>query len=168
MPDPSASDRATQRGRCLCGAVTYEFTGEPAWRGHCHCESCRRNCSAPFTTFLGVPREGFRWTGAAPQVYDSSPGVRRPFCGRCGSPMAYDAAKDRANIHLYAASLAIALIDDFKCRIENWLPHVFVQYLATREDNSTAFLSKTSVTRRIGRIKEGHSIWKICQDSWKC
>lgn len=100
-----ASDRTATRGRCLCGAVTWEFTGEPAWRGHCHCEICRRNCSAPFTSFIGAPRHAFRWTGAPPQVYESSPGVRRPFCGHCGSPMAYDAAKDMANIHLYAASL---------------------------------------------------------------
>lgn len=105
MSASASCDETVTRGRCLCGAVAYEFTGAPAWRGHCHCESCRRNCSAPFTTFLGVPRQTFRWTGALPQVYESSPGVRRPFCGRCGTPMAYDAEKDRNNIHLYAASL---------------------------------------------------------------
>jgi len=44
-------------------------------------------------------------TGAAPSVYESSPGVRRHFCATCGTPMAYDADWDGANIHLYAAAL---------------------------------------------------------------
>ncbi len=105
MSEPSKTDPAVTRGRCLCGAVTYAYEGPAAWRGHCHCESCRRNCAAPFTSFFGVPRAAFRWTGAAPAIYESSPGVHRPFCGKCGTPMAYDADRDTANIHLYAASL---------------------------------------------------------------
>lgn len=92
-------------GRCLCGAVRFAFDGAPAWTGHCHCESCRRTCAAAFTTFFGIARDRFRWTATAPQVYESSPGVRRMFCGRCGTPMAYDADRDRRNIHLYAATL---------------------------------------------------------------
>lgn len=94
-----------KRGRCLCGAVTYEYRGDENWRAHCHCESCRRNTSSPFTTFMGVPNEAFRCTGEAPKAYISSPGVRRLFCGRCGTPMAYDADKFPDEIHLYAASL---------------------------------------------------------------
>lgn len=95
----------TTGGRCLCGAVRFEFEGEPRWSAYCHCDSCRRNCSAPVAAFFGVDRGAFRWTGAAPAAYESSPGVRRLFCGRCGSPMAYDADRDRRNIHLYTASL---------------------------------------------------------------
>lgn len=92
-------------GRCLCGAVSYEYSGERRWSAYCHCESCRRNCSAPVAAFFGVDRGDFRWTGAAPAVFESSPGVRRLFCARCGTPMAYDADQDARNIHLYAASL---------------------------------------------------------------
>jgi hypothetical protein len=95
----------TTTGRCLCRATTFAFDGKPAWAGHCHCESCRRNCSAAIVSFLGVARSAFRWTGQETGRYASSPGVIRHFCRSCGSPMAYDAAGDRANIHLYAASL---------------------------------------------------------------
>ena len=94
-----------KRGRCLCGSVTYEYEGPENWRGHCHCESCRRNTSAPFTTYLGVPNQAYRFTGDAPEVYESSPGVRRLFCRRCGTPMAYDADIFPDEIHFYAASL---------------------------------------------------------------
>jgi len=95
----------TRKGRCLCGAVDYEYDGPENWVGHCHCESCRRNCSAPFTTFVGVPRKAVRMTGITPAVYNSSPGVRRHFCPRCGSPVAYDADKYPDEIHFYLAAL---------------------------------------------------------------
>jgi hypothetical protein len=95
----------TTRGRCLCGEVAYEFDGAENWRAYCHCESCRRNTSSPVTAFFGVPRSAFRFTGSAPAVYASSPGVRRLFCGRCGSPMAYETDRRPDEIDLYAVSL---------------------------------------------------------------
>ena len=95
----------TTKGRCLCGLVTYEYRGPELWCGHCHCESCRRNCSAPFTTFVGVRADEANFTGAAPVTYVSSPGVERLFCGRCGTPVAYRSARFADEIHFYAASL---------------------------------------------------------------
>jgi len=94
-----------RKGRCLCGAVRFEYQGPENWIGHCHCESCRRNCSAPFTTFVGVPRAALRMTGETPAAYGSSPGVRRLYCPRCGAPVAYDADKYPDEIHLYLAAL---------------------------------------------------------------
>ena len=95
----------TLKGHCLCGAVTWSAEGPVDWSAYCHCADCRRNCAAPVTAYFGVPRSGFRWTGTVPAVFASSPGVRRHFCATCGTPMAYDAEADRANIHLYAATL---------------------------------------------------------------
>jgi hypothetical protein len=92
-------------GRCLCGAVRYEFTGPENWTAYCHCESCRRATASPVTAFLGVPLAAFRFTGKAPAVYHSSPGVRRSFCAGCGTPMAYEADRFPDEIHLYAATL---------------------------------------------------------------
>jgi len=94
-----------RKGRCLCGAVTYEYEGPENWVGHCHCESCRRNTSSAFTTFMGVPNAAYRFTGVKPSVYQSSPGVRRLFCPKCGAPVAYDADKHADEIHFYLASL---------------------------------------------------------------
>lgn len=92
-------------GHCLCGAVAYTFEGAPNWQAHCHCESCRRNCSAPYTSFLGVNHGRWRWTGETPAVYPSSPGVRRHFCATCGTPMAFESDRWAHEIHFYAASL---------------------------------------------------------------
>lgn len=92
-------------GRCLCGAIRFAFDAKPNWQAHCHCESCRRNCSAPFTSYFGVSHGHWRWTAAEPAAYASSPGVERLFCARCGTPMAYSSTAFPHEIHFYAASL---------------------------------------------------------------
>ena len=62
-------------GRCLCGAIQFEFEGPANWVAHCHCESCRRNTSSPMTTFIGVPRDRYRLLQGETAIYQSSPGV---------------------------------------------------------------------------------------------
>ena len=93
-------------GHCLCGAEAFEFDGAPNWVAHCHCDSRRRNCSAPFTRYLGVADGGWDWTGSPPATYASSPGAVRLFCTVCGSPMAFRGDRWPGEIHFHAASLA--------------------------------------------------------------
>lgn len=93
-------------GHCLCGAVSYEFTGPPNWQAHCHCESCRRNCSAAFASYFAINHGKWKWTGTRPAAYASSPGVRRHFCASCGTPMAFEGEKWAHELHFYAASLS--------------------------------------------------------------
>jgi hypothetical protein len=114
----------TRKGRCLCGAVAYEYDGPENWVGHCHCESCRRNCSAPFTTFVGVPRAAVRMTGVTPDVYPSSPGVRRHFCPRCGSSV-FSRSGDEIEVNLGALDAPNQLTPTYELwtvRREAWLP----------------------------------------------
>ncbi len=92
-------------GHCLCGAISWTAPGPVIWAGHCHCESCRRACSAPFTSFFGVARDSVRWRGE-PSAYQSSPGITRGLCDRCGSPLYYKNDKLWPDeIHLFAATL---------------------------------------------------------------
>lgn len=93
-------------GHCLCGDVTWEASGAPTWNALCHCDSCRRAAGAPVVACLGMRREGFRWTGAEPVAFMSSPGNQRLFCGRCGSSMAFLGEDFPDEIFLYAASLS--------------------------------------------------------------
>lgn len=92
-------------GRCLCRAVTFAISAEPMQVVYCHCDSCRRNCSAPVASFLIVRQADFRYTRGAPKVFQSSPGVRRSFCDRCGSPIAYETDRRPDQIDLYVCSL---------------------------------------------------------------
>ena len=94
----------TLTGRCFCGQLRWTSPGPVLWAGHCHCESCRRATSAPFTSFVGVERDSVTWTGEA-AIHDSSPGTQRGYCPRCGSQMFYHSDRWADQTHLYAASL---------------------------------------------------------------
>jgi hypothetical protein len=93
------------KGRCLCGAVRYEYDGEPMLVVHCHCDSCRRQTSSSIATFVLVKAEQTRFSGVEPAVYESSPGVRRRFCPRCGSPIDYQTDARPGIVDLYAGTL---------------------------------------------------------------
>ncbi len=92
-------------GRCLCGAVKLEVMGEPIWKAHCHCESCRRSTGSALATFVGLERDAVRFVKGTPKVFVSSPGVERLFCGTCGTPVAYQADRWPSEIHLYVSVL---------------------------------------------------------------
>jgi hypothetical protein len=95
-------------GRCLCGAIEFQYGGTPNWTLHCHCESCRRATSSPMTTWISVPRSAFGFIKGAPRHFASSPGVIRGFCENCGSPLTYECARAPDEVHVYAASLLAA------------------------------------------------------------
>ena len=76
-------------GGCMCGAVRYEATGE-AFVLHCHCESCRRHTGAPVVTFVAFSPEQVTFTKGQRKFFESSPGVKRAFCGDCGTPLTWE------------------------------------------------------------------------------
>ena len=78
-------------GRCLCGAVTYAFDGEPVVTALCHCANCQRQTGTMASIVVGVPVDAFMC--AARPCAPSRP-RRRPrheheprFCSACGSPV---------------------------------------------------------------------------------
>ena len=95
-------------GHCLCGAIRYEYEGDPTLVVHCHCDSCRRQTSSPVATFVLVPAAALRFTSGQPKEYVSSPGVRRSFCGDCGSPIHYRTERRPDMVDLYAGTLSDA------------------------------------------------------------
>jgi hypothetical protein len=78
------------RGSCLCGGVRYEFTGKVFLFNHCHCVECRKSHGAAFASNLHVFPAQFRWLAGESLVsrFESSPGVRRSFCSKCGGNVA--------------------------------------------------------------------------------
>ena len=79
----------THEGGCLCGEVRYAIRGAPTYSAHCHCRSCQRAIAAGFATWSGVKPENFEVTKGQITVYESSPGVRRGFCQKCGTSLTY-------------------------------------------------------------------------------
>ena len=67
---PAAKAPAVTKGHCQCRNIEYEFTGEPKWVMHCHCESCRRAVSSAVATYVGVRLEQFSYLKGEPTYYE--------------------------------------------------------------------------------------------------
>ena len=93
-------------GICLCGAVEYAVSGEPNWASHCHCGSCRRNSGSAVATFVSFAASAFTVTKGSLTEYNSSPGVTRSFCNKCGTPMTYRSDSMPDEVHLFLGSLS--------------------------------------------------------------
>ena len=78
-------------GGCLCGAVRYAITAEPAMQAVCHCSHCQKQAGSAFSTIVGVVESGVEVTQGAPRSYvdhgESGKAVERQFCETCGSPL---------------------------------------------------------------------------------
>jgi hypothetical protein len=83
--------RAARSGHCLCGAISYRFTGEPEVTVMCHCGQCQRHTGSAFSLNVIVPRAGLEITGT-PKSYQTTGAENghqrdRYFCGDCGTPI---------------------------------------------------------------------------------
>ncbi len=82
----------TYEGGCYCGAVRYEIRGAPAWSGHCHCRSCQLALGGAFVTWAKVAAEDFALTSGTIKICEKTPGIKRGFCGDCGTTLTYAAS----------------------------------------------------------------------------
>ncbi len=94
------ADTTTHKGGCQCGAVRFEASGAPKFVGNCHCAACRRATGAVYSTWVGFAERQIDWGGNPPNFYASSPGVKRGFCGACGTPLTYAGEKWPGEMHI--------------------------------------------------------------------
>ena len=97
-------NKKSTMGGCLCGELRYEGKGEPAWVVHCHCKWCQRVSGAAFLTYIGFSIENLTWSKGKLSIYESTPGVERGFCSRCGSTLTF-ARPSRNEISVFAGTL---------------------------------------------------------------
>lgn len=99
MPNPNGGS-----GGCLCGGVRYRVDGPLSDVGACHCTQCRRTtghyfaaatCRRDALTFAA--EDTLAW-------YESSPGIHRGFCSRCGSSLFWRDGR-RETIDILAGTL---------------------------------------------------------------
>lgn len=78
-------------GSCFCGQVRYEFDGPAERMEHCHCSTCRKSRSAPFSTQVFVARDRFRWLSGKDQIVcfegPESTHFGVCFCRSCSAPL---------------------------------------------------------------------------------
>jgi hypothetical protein len=77
---------ATHEGKCFCGAVQIQVSGDPAAMGYCHCSSCRHWSAGPVNAFTLWPPASVKVTKGADQLatYTKNPTSDRQFCKKCG------------------------------------------------------------------------------------
>lgn len=104
------------RGRCQCGAVSFQCAGQPFVAYTCHCLECQRLSSSAFNTCIQVAAETVEIVSGEPIVRDrtadSGNVLSTYFCGDCGSAI-FSQNSARARIRtIYVGTLNDAgLID---------------------------------------------------------
>lgn len=128
MPGGSGEFRVdeTYKGSCLCGAVSFEAKELDHRAAHCHCRMCRKFHGAEYATFIGVPRQSFRWIdrGDAVTEFKAPNGTVRSFCRHCGSSLLF--WSPRADPEIVEVSLAV--FDDDVPIVPD--AHIFVGFAA--------------------------------------
>ncbi len=112
----------SHKGRCFCGAVELEVTGNPEAMGYCHCASCRAWSGGPVNAFSLWKPEAVRVTKGADNVgsIQKSPLTERQWCTKCGG-------------HLLSRHPTLGLVDVFASTIPTlkFQPGVHVNYSET-------------------------------------
>lgn len=116
------------KGRCFCGTVEFEVSGNPAFVGFCHCDDCATWAGTPVTAFSLFPMGSVTVTKGADQVgsFNMTENAHRKFCRTCGGhlfvdiPQAgmvdvfynvVDGMRHEPTMHIYYANKSVAMRD---------------------------------------------------------
>ena len=90
------------KGSCLCSAVRYELTGQLGPMIFCHCPDCRKAQGGAFAAVAPVAAVDFHLLAGSELLteYESLPGKKQVFCGRCGTPVYSRRDADPAKLRL--------------------------------------------------------------------
>ena len=110
-------------GKCLCGAVTFETSGDPIATAVCHCDHCQRQSGGAFSVNVVMHESQLKINGELRTYEERGENnddvyVRRKFCPTCGSPVVSELAKTAGVLAVKAG-----LLDDrsgVKPTVEVW------------------------------------------------
>ena len=89
-------------GGCLCGAVRFEVTAQPALAGYCHCTRCQRRTGTAASAQVGIDGTTFRLLSGADHVGGWLPpagGMEKCFCRECGAHL-FSRHPERSNMSI--------------------------------------------------------------------
>jgi hypothetical protein len=86
------------QGKCLCGGVQFNLSGEIPNLYQCHCSLCRKVTGSSANAAFRIDRAQLSWVEGETLVrkYESDTGFKSHFCSRCGSPLPNLTAADSA------------------------------------------------------------------------
>ena len=109
---------AAMRATCLCGGVEIEVTGKLGPVVYCHCSRCQKASGSAFSASADVRRRYWNLSGEELlREFESSPGVLRAFCSRCGSPIYSRRKGEPDSYRLRLAATSRDLGDSITARI---------------------------------------------------
>jgi hypothetical protein len=92
------------KGRCLCGAVSFEVRGAASAPSLCHCSQCRRLHGAP-GAYIGGPLADYRIRGEESLNWYRLPKSEQGFCSICGSKLFWREASGSPDLDVSVGSL---------------------------------------------------------------
>lgn len=96
-------------GSCLCGSVTFEYTGDVGAAAYCHCTDCRKTTGSAFNISIGLDTDQFKITKGTAKAFtktaDSGQSITRHFCGDCGAPLYTSSPAHRDKVYIKAGAL---------------------------------------------------------------
>ncbi len=97
-------------GRCLCGEVTFEISGDLIATAVCHCDRCQRQGGSAFSVNLVVHESQLHVDGEMKTYVETGENndgeyVRRRFCGSCGSPIVSEIVESNGIVAVKAGVL---------------------------------------------------------------
>jgi hypothetical protein len=116
----------SRTGRCLCGEITFDVTGDLMATAVCHCDHCQRQSGGAFSVNLIAHESQIAVSGSLSSFEDRGENgdavyVHRYFCGDCGSPI-YSALVEPAGV----IAVKAGTLDDrseVKPTVEAWCEH---------------------------------------------
>ena len=87
-------------GSCLCGAISYELTGNLGIFQYCHCSRCRKFTGSAFGANMIVRPDQFKWLKGIELVgrYEVAEAkyFATCFCQKCGSSLPWETKGGRS------------------------------------------------------------------------
>ncbi|KAI4733717.1 hypothetical protein E4T50_15740 [Aureobasidium sp. EXF-12298] len=75
------------KGSCACGEVKFEYQGEPAGKGACHCIPCRKTSGTTNSYNLMIPSDKYKILSGSLRTWtrkgDTGKGVTYNYCQNC-------------------------------------------------------------------------------------
>ena len=80
---------ASRNGHCLCGKISFTFTGQPVRSTICHCSNCRNRTGSLFSAHIWFAADqlSMDWQDCAQYSFETPAGrmMTNYFCHACGT-----------------------------------------------------------------------------------